>query len=44
VELAYIVVVYARVYCVNILDGFKIMCLKHGTDCNKFNMLLGEHG
>jgi len=44
VELVYIVGVYARVYCVNTLDGLKIMCLKHGTDFNKFNMLLGEHG
>jgi len=44
VELAYIVVVYAHIYCVNTLDGLKIMCLKHGIDFNKFNVLLGEHG
>ena len=30
--------------CVNTLDGLKIMCLKHGTDFNKLNMLLSEHG
>jgi len=44
VELACIVVVYACVHCVNTLDRLKITCLKHGTDFNKFNMLLGEHG
>ena len=43
-ELAYIVVVYGCVHCVHTLVGLKIMCLKHGTDLNKFNMLLGEHG
>ena len=43
-ELAYVVVVYARVHCVNTLDGLKTMRLKNGTDFNKFNMLLGEHG
>ena len=43
-ELAYIMVVYAHVYCVNTLDGLKIMSLKHETDFNKFNMLLDEHG
>jgi len=44
VELAYIVVVYARVYCVNTLEGLKIMRLMPGTDFNKFNMLLGKPG
>ena len=43
-ELAYIVAVYARVCCANTLGGLKIMCLKHGIDFNKLNMLLGEHG
>jgi len=44
VELAYIVTVYACVYCVTTLGELKIMCLKHGTDCNKLNMLLCEYG
>jgi len=43
VELAYIVAVYAHVWCVNTLGGLKIMCLKHGTDRDKLNML-GERG
>ena len=43
-ELAYIMVVYARVYCVNTLDGLQETWLKYGTDFNQFNMLLLEHG
>jgi len=44
VELAYIMVVYARVYYVNTLDGLQVIWLKHGTDFNQFNMLLVEYG
>ena len=44
VELAYIMVVYARVYCVNSLDGLQVIWLKYGNDFNQFNMLLLEHG
>jgi len=43
-ELAYIMVVYARVYCVNTLDGLQVIWLKYRTDFNQFNMLLLEHG
>ena len=44
VELAYVMVVYARVYCVNTLDGLQVTWLKYGTDFNQFTMLLLEHG
>ena len=42
-ELAYIMVVYARVYCVNTLVGLQVIWLKHGTNFNQFNILLVEH-
>jgi len=44
VELAYIIVVHTHVYCVNTLDGLQVIWLKHGTDFNKFNILLVKHG
>ena len=39
-ELAYIMVVHTHVYCVNTLDRLQVICLKNGTDFNKFNILL----